>query len=971
MNMPALASSPRMVGRRAELETLLEAFEEGRGGSPRTVIVRGEAGIGKTRLIQEFLAEAALRADESPVLAVAQCVDLGPIGAPFGPVRRVLRDLHAAVGAEALRSAAGSPALIAALAALVPGIADTTPAGDEHVGEFAEAIEVLLETLSADRHIVIVIEDLQWADAATLGLLKTLAGTLRGRHLTITASYRSDDIDRFHPLHPVLAELERTRSIVRVELGRLSVGEVAEQVRLLRGDRFVEREADVLAVRSGGIPFLVEELVDLGDESLPETLRDLVLARYTRLGETAQEVVRAMAAGGLHTDHDVLRAVTSCDDRTLDLALREAIDARAVIAEGAGYTFRHALTQEAVHAEMLPSERVRVHRRYAEYLGSRDSASHDDVSAIAEHWLAARDQTAAFEATVAALAQSRATYSPATSAKLAERLTELWDQVPDAAARAGTTLAELHLDAAEAWHDLGEAERALRSANEGLDACRDDPLTRAALLRQRFVELFNTEHDERRDDLLAAAELLDGLDDRRAKALLSRVLSNVALTDLGSDARPSVERAIALAEEVGDDAALAVALTIEAWRIAEQEEDEPGALVPLERAVTLRLDPALRAYAGAAQLDMLGRLGRYTEAVVVGEQHYADVVRAGIERGSGSKIALCLADALLAAGQPAAAVRHAHRVRQLLVGRRGAAWLMVLARHYTWDDLAGARDELVHVERAAIDSAREHPLKHTAWAVEQAEAALTSGSDDAEDGGRARDAAMRALLPILEDASASASVRRSAAIAGAMLIAAGTHGPDADALREKIETAMPQWSPHGVNPIAADFVRAVLADADRDPADERISRWRSLAESLADGVLPVWLRHYARMRLAAAMIEAGDRAEAGALLEHIAAEAPVDGAARVGRWATELAGRAGLGAAADAANAAVSSLTPRELQVLALVAEGLTNPQIGRRLFISPKTASVHVSAILAKIGAANRTEAAAYYTAHRAAAPE
>ena len=270
MTMPALASSPRMIGRRAELDTLLEAFDDGVTGHPRTVIVRGEAGIGKTRLVQEFLAEASGRARRGLplVVAIGQCVDLGPIGAPFGPIRRVLRDLHAAVGTDGLREAAGSPAVIATLAALVPGIADDAVAGEERPGEFAEAIEVLLESLSGDRHVVVVIEDLQWADAATLALLKTLASTLRGRHLTIVATYRSDDIDRFHPLKPVLAELDRTRTIIRVEVGRLSPEEVAEQVaQLATADRDL-RDVDELADRSGGIPFLVEELVDLGDRGL-------------------------------------------------------------------------------------------------------------------------------------------------------------------------------------------------------------------------------------------------------------------------------------------------------------------------------------------------------------------------------------------------------------------------------------------------------------------------------------------------------------------------------------------------------------------------------------------------------------------------------------------------------------------------------------------------------------------------------
>ncbi len=889
-------------------------------------------------------------------------------------MRRVLRDLHAAVGTDALRSAAGSPAVIATLAALVPGIAEEHETGDERAGEFAEAIEVLFETLSTSHHLVVVIEDLQWADAATLALLKTFASTLRGRHLTIIATYRSDDIDRFHPLRPVLAELDRTRTIIRVEVGPLTHAEVAEQVALLATPRELDDEGiRALADRSGGIPFLVEELVEIEDSGLPDTLRELVLARYTRLAEPAQETVRAMAAGGVHVDHEVLTAVSTLDDHALDLALREAIDARVILAEGAGYSFRHALTQEAVDGEMLPSERVRVHRRYAEYLGEHRADAPEAVSAVAEHWLAARDLTAAFDATVVALAQSHATYAPATSVKLVERLTELWPQVPDPEGRAGTTLPKLHLDAAQAWHDLGEQERALRSANEGLATCPDDPLTRAALLRQRFVEVFNVNHESSGDDLQTAVGLLEGLDDIRARILLSRVLSNVAITEHGPEAAEHLQRAIALAAEAQDDAALAVALTTETWRIAEDEDDEPRALEPIERAVTLRLDPALRAYTAAAQVDMLARLGRFEESALVGEQHYADAVRAGIERGSGSSIALSLTGSLFAAGHPAEAIRYARRALRLLDRSARASVLRLLATHYAWNDEIATRDELLAAERTTIDeSLRVHTEKHGWWAIGHGDAVLAApNGPDARVSCGAWDGAVRSILPVVEGTGIP-PLRREAAVTGAMLLAAGGGGDPAGAdgiattLRQRIETAVAAWPQHSTAPTQAAFIRATLADADHAPASERISAWRSLTEVLADGVMPVWHRHIARYRLAEALIESGEREDAATLLARITAEAPGHGVARVARWASELALRAGLlpatGSHSDAVG--IAALTPRELQVLELIAEGLTNPQIGTRLFISPKTASVHVSAILAKIGAANRAEAAALYAA-------
>lgn len=963
MSMPALASSPRMVGRRAELDTLLQAFDDGRGGQPRMIVVRGEAGIGKTRLVQEFLAEAAVRHSDLPlVVAIGQCVDLGPIGAPFGPIRRVLRDLHAAVGTETLRAAAGSPAVIATLAALVPGIADAAPAEDQRTGEFAEAIEVVLESLSGDRHVVVVIEDLQWADAATLALLKTLASTLRGQHLTIAATYRSDDIDRFHPLKPVLAELDRTRAIIRVEVGRLTPEEVAEQVAQLAADD--PRDLAGLTERSGGIPFLVEELVDLGDRGLPDTLRELVLARYTRLSDEAQATVRVMAAGGVHADHDVLVAVAPQDEHDLDLVLREAIDARVVLADGAGYSFRHALTQEAVHGEMLPSERVRVHRRYAEYLSERRADSPDAISAIAEHWLAARDLGAAFDATVVALARSSAGFSPATSAKLAERLTELWDQVPDAASRAGTTLPQLHLEAAQAWHDLGDAERALRSANEGLAVCPDDPLTRAGLLRQRFVEVFNSEHRNRRDDLLTAIGLLEDSSDPRARTLLSRILSNLAIGEHGAEAAEHGAQAIALAEEADDAAALAVALTVESWRLADDEDDAPAGLAPIERAASLPLDPALRSYVGAAQIDLLSRLGRFDEAVVVGEQHYAEVVRAGIERGGGSSIAFSLSRALFAVGRADDGLRYARRAQRLADrGSRGSV-LRLIATHYSWNDEAEARDALVASERDTIEeSVRANPEKHGSWIIDRGDAALAMPGTGAVHGDEA-DELIEGLIALSEQAT-SPPIGRYAAVTASSLLAASRRGAADRERVDRLRAVVGSWPERGNLPVYAAYVGAMLATADAAPVAERVSRWRALDGLLADRTLPIWHRLVARTCLAAALAEAGERDEAARLLDGVVAEAPLAGVSRVGRWAAETAAQAGLVADARAPrDGTIAGLTPRELQVLELVAEGLTNPQIGKRLYISPKTASVHVSAILTKIGAANRAEAAALYAA-------
>lgn len=972
-----------MVGRAAEWEILREALEASRHGTPRSVVVRGEAGIGKTRLVQELLNEALAATDPQlpTVVAVGQCVDLGPIGAPFGPVRRVLRDLHAAIGTEPLREAAGSPAAAATLAAFVPGIETEMSAPPVPTSHFAEAIEAVLEDLSMSRHLVIVIEDLQWADAATLTLLKTLAGTLRGRHLTIVATYRSDDIDRFHPLRPVLAELDRTRAIVRIELRPLTADEVAEQVASLAAD-LDDTALTALVERSGGIPFLVEELVDLGGAELPDTLRELVLARYTRLSDTAQEIARVMSAGGMHTEHAVLAAVAGRDDSVVDQAIREAIASHLILAEGDGYTFRHALTQEAVHDEMLPSERVRIHRRYAEHLATHRAEAPEALSAIAEHWLIARELTPAFDATVRALQHSRATFAPATSVKLAERLTELWSQVPDAATRSGTTLAELHLDAAQAWHDLGDPERALRAAQEGLAADPQDPLVHAALIRQKIVQEFNTDRNPDHEELLGAIALLEGIDTDASRVLQSRILSNLALSYPDGRAEAYLRRAVTLAEGAGDDVALAIALVNESWRQSDTMGDEVAALAPLEQALGLQVNPAVRAYVGAAYVDLLARLGRYDEATAVGEAHFADAVRGGIERGSGGSVAVQIAHAHFCAGRPEEAKRYAQRARRLLDRPSRAAVIRVLATHHAWNDQPVERDALLLEERATMDASRHaHPEKHDWWEPETVDAVLMSSSGMrvavSAESAAAWEQRIARLRAVVGEGKAAAA-RRFTAITAAMMIRALSAtdvgeraAEDLSLLRDGLAAASQQWPRTGLTPKILDFIDALSADTDGQSAVERARRWRGIVDAAGEGVLPVRHQLVARLSLAAALIDAGERTAAEAELDRIISQGPPAGLARVAFWAHDLVERAGIHPAAGATPLApvTLGLTPRERQVLALVAQGLTNAQIGARLYISPKTASVHVSAILAKVGASNRAEAAALFSSGAGAA--
>jgi DNA-binding CsgD family transcriptional regulator len=289
----------------------------------------------------------------------------------------------------------------------------------------------------------------------------------------------------------------------------------------------------------------------------------------------------------------------------------------------------------------------------------------------------------------------------------------------------------------------------------------------------------------------------------------------------------------------------------------------------------------------------------------------------------------------------------------------------LLASHLTWDDRDAEREELLVAERATIeDSRRRYPDKHGWWAVERAEALLTLRG--ASTAGEGLATVLADVFDIADGEAGTPAVRRYAVVTAALLTLAPGRPVDPE-LRGRLTRKIESWPDHEAARAHAEFIRALLADAESASSEHRVDVWRSLIDAPAGGLLTVWHRQVARCRLALALLDGGHRDAAAALLADIVATAPGEGVARIGRWAAELSARARLApgsSGADSSHGVVAMLTPRELQVLELIAEGLTNPQIGRRLFISPKTASVHVSAILAKIGAANRAEAAALYAA-------
>ena len=350
-------SSPVFVGRLEELGRLDAAFARAAHGQPSLVLVAGDAGIGKSRLIAAF----AGRADAAGArIAVGGCLDLGAGGLPYAPFVEAFRGLARQLDDTARKTVFGASTDVFGLIAPRPRDID----GGEPVdpaGRLARLFEAVLGTLgraSEDLPFVLVIEDLHWADGSTRDLLRFIVRNMRSERLLIVATYRSDDLHRRHPLRPLLAELDRAESVERIELAAFHRDEMRDQLAGILGRRPDPAMVDALLERSDGLPFYVEELVASGrtGAELPSTLRDILGSRLATLSPRTRSVVRAAAVVGGRFPHDRLAAASGEDEDALMAALDEAIDAGIVVPVDDGgdpaYAFRHALLREAAYEDL-------------------------------------------------------------------------------------------------------------------------------------------------------------------------------------------------------------------------------------------------------------------------------------------------------------------------------------------------------------------------------------------------------------------------------------------------------------------------------------------------------------------------------------------------------------------------------------------------------------------------------------------
>jgi len=972
-------SSSIFVGRVAERAQLESALDAAARAEPGLVLIGGEAGIGKTRLTRHAVSAAIER---SAVVARGHCVQTTAVTLPFAPFIEILRELLR--GNPRIRGALDDGA-VAQIARLVPDVArhELPPAGadDENRMPLFHAVLETVRQGAKEQALVLVLEDLHWADGSSLDMLRFVVGSLAAERVLVVATFRTDEPSETQQLPHALAELVRLPIVARVNLEPFGEREVKEQLTGIAGRPPAPDVARRIHARSGGNPFIVEELAGQSGTGLPETLREVMAVRLGALSPNTRATVEAVAAIGREADGALLGIVTAVGEQELQEAVREALE-RHVLARtdraDDTYQFRHALIGEFVYENLLAPRRLQLHRATLRALQDLGGSSAE----LARHARLAGELPLALEQSVIAAERARASLGFEEALAHAEDALRLWSVVGDPGTVTHRDLPWLLRFAAQCAVAVGSWDEATtlgRWALAGLGP--DDQAARLSLL----LDLADW-HQYADDDLAhksalgEAAELAPIDPPNRERA---RVLTELAY-EMADEGR-------------SDDAQRMAGDAVEVARAAGAPTEEVRALIAvgvLSRE-KLRHREADRAYteaarvvteAGVTEEYVVATLAarRSELAVEVGDYHRAlELVDAGLARSAKAgtldqqrpflrwRRILCLralgrwveAEALVTEGE-----------RDSTVWQHGWTlynFLDVLIRQGRWDEAdavvrrIGAGKDLGYWTPMILHSRMKLAFAQGRWADARSAAEETIGLPNLWDD---------VLYPLLEDSVRGEADRADAAHARRRV------AEEADARRigrEQLELFRAFVGPPVATGGAGPLVEAGLAraeaegsrlDGHSDPAlwDDAARRREQLGER--------WDAAYARFRQSEALLaQRGDRQTAVGALE-AANRAAVELGARPLLEQIEVLGRrariqlvpttpAARRRRALNADGVLVSLTAREWEVLGLVAAGHTNREIGDQLFISEKTVSVHVTNAMNKLGALSRYDAAASAT--------
>jgi len=981
-----------LVGREAELARLRGLLQDAAAGRAVTGLVSGDAGIGKSRLVAEAMQIA--ESDGFTVLC-GQCAEIGD-SVPYLPF------------ADAFRTA---PPDIEKAVKARPVLSRLLPDGDGQAKEadwaglarqqMFGAVLSLLSELAVASPVLLVIEDLHWADATTRHLVTFLARMLHRERVAIIGTYRTDDLHRRHPLRGVIAELLRLPMVELVELGPLPAAALAEILSNVPSDPLPLSAATLnsLVERAEGNAYYAEELLTASsctEGTLPTGLAALLLSRVERVSDAAQRVLRAAAVAGGGAADDLIRAASGLPDDAYEEAVREAAGHQLLAPDGPdGYRFRHALLREAVYGDLMPGERTRLHARLASLLADLPGAA----AALAHHSMASHDIPGAFAASVRAAEEAEGIGAPAEAHRHYDMALELWARVAAAERIAGMTRGKLGLKSALAAGASGDVPRAvhllrrIRDWVSGEEEPAESPGSAENIeLRCRVGErlayhLLQSENTQWYAEALgvAAATVRETLDEPptwyRARAMATYAIALMAAHRY-DQARDWAGRAREAARAAGSASVEADALATTA-KLALRAGNSGEAIGMLTAAI----EQAGAAGAVGVRLRAVSELA--AERMARGELAEANsVAHHGVEWAEAEGLLLAPFgldlqhlhfQAHFAKGQWDAAQELAD-VFPVRVTRQAEAVLSAMALFIEvargnpavserrtwlepfWDDVFVA-----YIARGIL-------AEHALWqgdnerALAEAEAAIDADAWPAHSPSVIRVTAIalaaRADRAAQLRAAGDAPAADAEATAGAALLGVAREG-----------ASYPDRPKAVLGPEGRGWLARCEAEYARLTETNSPEAWERVLAEFGPGYVYETAR--TQWRLAEALVEDGRRDEAAAVWRAARDTASRLRAAPLAAALDDLARRARLnhGARLDhgarlnpgtghgdgpGAPSPLDGLTDREREVLGLLARGMSNREIGAELFITPKTASVHVSNILAKLGAASRTEAAA-----------
>jgi DNA-binding CsgD family transcriptional regulator len=956
-----------LLGRNAELDLLSALARRVADGQCQVALIEGEAGIGKTRLTGEFIR----RLDGNETVLTMTCRDLGDNPIPLLPLVEMLGKLHSRIGHDRADEIVGQvPDLLPLATSATVGTSgpdDLTPT------RLYAAVLDLLSLLAATGPVVLLLEDVHWADDSTLHLLLYLANALEVERVLVIGTLRANE-PRDHPvLRSTLAGLGRLEKVRRIALGRLDRASVDAMAAHLLGYVPTSTTVTMLMRRGGGNPFFIEQLVAAsadGDDTLPERLEQLLLGRVERMPPVVLHVLHAAAVAVPEASIELLTSVTGATLDVVEDSVRAATDAGVLRwADDGAVEFRHALLAEAVERSLAADERRELHRRTAEHLHHRRSLAgrEPDPAQLARHWRAAGDANRAFVSALEAAQLSGARHAAAAVHHHLVEALELWPDVDEPAAIAHASRHELLLRASEAARTAFLASASIDLARRALDSVERGDLDQRVLATTELTRAHLSA-----GQLAAARSVIDG-----------------AMRELvAPEQRPPIAASLELELRVAQ-----IAVLIQAGEYQLVRDVGPGALELAERLGADERACELSNWIGssasamgefAAGLPIVRRArqrARELGAVdAYGTAAFNEQILTRFLEPAGAILPLAHEAVEALAAHPSSSARRWQMVHRVWVaetlyrlGRwseaddvlehtdREGFWIHNARIWVLRGSLALDRGDLVtagqYLDRPELDRAIHFPLHVVPTAIGRARLAIARGNA-AEALELATSWFDTLLLPNLQQRG-----HEFVAVAAEATAVAGDRSGRAASMLATVDHAVAQLVDVEL-PTAPTAWRAVaIAWLSVARGDHAGRAWGAAIEALNAAELGF---EAARGRLcaAAALLDEGQRraaatrlAEAYPVLLAMSAEPLLDELQELTRRTrVRVPGLPSFDTEQSPTRAV--GLSDRELEVLALVADGLTNNEIGAQLFISNRTAGVHVSNVLRKLHVDTRRQA-------------